>query len=126
MITQEIILNCDAMFARMERAAENVKELKALQRRVEENIACGSLFGEDDPIASQIRRSEERAKLTAELIGEISEWIASLDDPIVQEILTARFLKGARWSTISRRMGYQSESGARMAAMREIAKLPKR
>ena len=67
---------------------------------------------------------EQRVREMTARANELDGWIASIDDTIVRRAMTLRYLQGLTWPQVAARMGYASESGARMAVRRYIEKLP--
>lgn len=56
----------------------------------------------EEKIISRIERLVEQQKREAE---KIMEWIQSIDDPMVQVIMHARYIRGMSWTAVAHRIG---------------------
>lgn len=68
---------------------------------------------------------QEIEKLQRELLScynEIVEWIGTLDDSYIRQVLYYRCVKGKSWSQVVDAMGYGTESGVRKAYERFVKK----
>lgn len=56
----------------------------------------------EEKIISRIERLVEQQKQEAE---KIMEWIQSIEDPMVQVIMHARYIKGMSWTAVAHKIG---------------------
>lgn len=88
-----------------------IGEIKDAERRREE-FAAWSLFAEDED--EQVRR--------VELVREIWQRIAAIEDSLIRRALKLRYVDGLPWCAVAARMGYGSEAGPRVMCDRYLTK----
>ena len=123
-MTRRFLGQCEKLMHQIEEGCESIRRAREVREEVRDTIGLFSLFGEADPLEELIARNEERVREMAAMANELDGWIAEVDDTVVRRALTLRYLQELTWPQVAARMGYASESGARMAVSRFIEKLP--
>ena len=82
----------------------NLKSLWYIKRKLQHGEV-------DDEDKERLERKVER----------IEEWIAEIDDPIVKDIVTYRFVRGYRWAKVAIKVGGgNTEDGVRKIVERYL------
>ena len=100
---------------------DELKQMHSLILEIEEeearryNLGAWSLLGDD----------REKVERYGDQIRALARWIDEIPDSQTRRAFRMRYMDGLDWVTVSARMGYASESGARMTCERYLNKIGK-
>lgn len=93
---------------------EQVKELRGLAESVSHSFGTGGFTGVSDRVGKTVAKIVDmnneisrRIDRLLELKNEIESVIAQVEEPMLRQLLTLRYINGREWERIALDMGYE-------------------